>query len=164
MRQTWRVTDFLDLAVLSSTVRSVEQWRQHFADLGSFATEISFTHSPEAFANEGADIASIRVNGVLIEAAEGAANDIRFSAEFPDGRCIYGGETIFDDTESSEGIFRLRRVPEATREARSALNALLVFATMKAIASAVSSHDWDSLRRAGGIDSPTGRLDQIDEG
>lgn len=152
------MTDFLNPALLDATLRAAEQWRALFAELGSFAGAVTFSHDPTAFGGEGADIARIVVNGVEIEAAEWAPNDIRFSAEFPDGRSVYGGETFFEETDGRGGLFGRRRVQEADVEARSALNALMVLATMKAIADTVAKKSWDDIRRSGGIDTPIGRL------
>lgn len=161
MRENRCMTDFLDLASLEGTLTASAAWQAHFADLGTFATGISFSRDPEAFAGNGADIASITVNGIEIEAAEFAPTDIRFSALFPDGRSIIGGETFLEETGAGGTLHRLR-VSETTREARSAINALLVFATMKAIADAVADRTWDELRQAGGIETPTGKLTQFE--
>lgn len=152
------MTDFLNPALLDATLRAAEQWRILFADLGTFAGGVTFSHDSAAFGGDGADIARIVVNGVEIEAAEWASHDIRFSAEFPDGRSVYGEETFFEETDGRGGLFGLRRVQEADVEARSALNALMVLATMKAIADTVAKKSWDDIRCSGGIDTPIGRL------
>ncbi|MCY1185162.1 hypothetical protein D9M73_259180 [compost metagenome] len=102
-------------------------------------------------------------NGIEIEAAEWAPNDIRFSATFPDGRSVYGGETFFEETDGRRGLFGALHMPEAAMEARSALNALLVLATLKAIADAVTHKTWEEIRRTGGIETPTGRLSSFDQ-
>ncbi|GER23979.1 hypothetical protein NCCP1664_24740 [Zafaria cholistanensis] len=157
------MTDFLNPALLDATLRAAEQWRTLFAELGTFAGGVTFSRDPSAFGGEGADIARIVVNGVAIEAAEWASDDIRFSAGFPDGRSVYGGETFFEETDGRGGLFGLRRVQEPDVEARSAFNALMVLATMKAIADAVTEKSWDEIRGSGGIDTPTGRLSGFDE-
>ena len=152
------MTEFLNPALLRATLQAAAQWRTFFSDLGAFADGVTFSHDPTAFGGEGTDIATIVVNGIQIEAAEWAPNDIRFSAEFPDGRSVYGGETFFEETDGRSGLFGLRRVSEHAAEARSALNALLVLATMKAMADTVARKSWDDIRRSGGIETPTGRL------
>lgn len=157
------MTEFLDPSLLNATLQATNQWRTHFSDLGSFASGIAFHHDPTAFGGEGADIATIVVNGVEIEAAEFAANDIRFSAVFPDGHSIYGGETFFAETDGRRGLFGALIMPEAAVEAHSALNALLVIATMKAIADAATHKAWDEIQRVGGIETPTGRLSSFDQ-
>ncbi|GAA3680650.1 hypothetical protein GCM10023081_18490 [Arthrobacter ginkgonis] len=43
-------------------------------------------------------------------------------------------------------------------ESRSALNALLVLATMRAIADSVARKTGEGIRRSGEIDTPIGRL------
>lgn len=53
-------------------------------------------------------------------------------------------------------------MPDATVEDRSELNALLVLATMNAIADAVTQKPGVEIQRAGGI-SPTGRLSSFDQ-
>ncbi|MFF5794735.1 hypothetical protein ACFY5D_22045 [Paeniglutamicibacter sp. NPDC012692] len=156
------MTEFLDLSLLDTTLQATKEWRSHFSDLGFFASGIAFHHDPTAFGGEGADLATIVANGVEVEAAEFAANDIRFSAVFPDGHSIYGGETFFAETDGRRGLFGAMRMPEAAVEAHSALNALLVIATMKAIADAATHKTWDEIQRAGGIETPTGRLSPLD--
>lgn len=137
-------------------------WSTHFLELGSFADGVAFHYDPTAFGDKGADIATIIVNDVEIEAAEFAANDIRFSATFPDGHSIYGGETFYSETDGRGGLFGALSMQEAAVEANSALNALLVFATMKSIANAVTRQPFDEIRRAGGIVTPTGKFSSFD--
>jgi hypothetical protein len=156
------MTEFLDPSLLNATLQATKGWCTHFSDLGSFASGIAFHHDPKAFGGAGAEIATIVVNGVEIEAAEWAANDIRFSATFPDGHSVYGGETFFEETDGRRGLFGALRMPEADVEAHSAINALLVLATLKAIADAVTHKTWEEIRRAGGIETPTGRLSTFD--
>jgi hypothetical protein len=157
------MTEFMDPSFRNATLQALKGWRTHFSDLGSFASGIAFGHDPKAFGGQGADIATIVVNGVEIEAAEWAANDIRFSAAFPDGHSVYGGETFFAETDGRGGLFGARRMPEAAVEAYSALNAMLVIATMKAIADTVTQKSWVEIRSAGGIETPTGRLSSFDQ-
>ena len=152
------MTTFLDPALLPTTLRAADKWRAHFAELGTFASGITFRHEPTAFGGEGADIATIMVGGVEIEAAEWGPDDIRFSATYPDGRGLFGEETFFPDTDGRGGLFGLRRIAEPDVEARSALNALMVLATMKVIAEAVTEKSWEELRDSGGVDTPIGRL------
>lgn len=157
------MTDFLDPSLLSATLPAAAEWRAHFSDLGSFASGIAFDHDPTAFGGEGANIATVMANGVEIEAAEWAPNDIRFSATFPDGRSVYGGETFLEETDGMGGLFGALRMPEAAVEARSAFNAMLVLATLKAIADAVTHKTGEEIRSAGGIETPTGRLSSFDK-
>jgi hypothetical protein len=161
--QNKSMTDFLDPRLLNDTLPAMAEWRAHFSDLGSFASDISFGHDPTAFGGAGANIATVMANGIEIEAAEFSPNDIRFCATFPDGRSVYGGETFFEETDGRRGLFGALRMPEAAIEARSALNALLVLATLKAIADAVTHKTWEEIRRAGGIETPTGSLSSFDQ-
>lgn len=158
------MTDFLDPAVLNATLQAAKAWGSHFSELGAIAGNMTLRHDASAFDGAGADVASIVVNGVSIEATQWAANDIRFSAEYPGGRSVSGDETFFEQTDGRGGLFGVLRTPEPDVEAHSALNALLVLATMKAIADAVTHKTFDEIRGAGGIDTPTGRLTSFNRG
>jgi hypothetical protein len=158
VRQDLWVTSFLDPALLPSTLGAADKWRFLFAELGTFASGITFRHEPTAFGGEGADIATIMVGGVEIEAAEWQPDDIRFSAIYPDGRALFGEETFFPETDGRGGLFGLRRIAEPDVEARSALNTLVILTTMKALADAVTETSWEELRNSGGVDTPIGRL------
>lgn len=162
--QNQGMTDFLDPGVLNDTLQATHKWRRLFSDLGSFANDMTLSHDPSAFGGEGGDILTMTVEGVEIEAAEWASSDIRFSATFPNGSSIYVGETVFEETDGRSGLFGLKRVSEPVVAARSALNALLVLATMKAIADAVAHRTWDEIRQMGGIDTPIGNLSDFDQG
>ena len=157
------MTEFLDPNLLNATLPATEEWRAHFSDLGSFASGIAFSHDPTGFGGDGADIATVMANGIEIEAAVFSPNDIRFCATFPDGRSVYEGETFFGETDGRGGLFGALRMPEAAVEARSALNAMLVLATLKAIANAVTHKTWEEIRRAGGIETPAGSLSPSDQ-
>lgn len=163
VRQNLGVTIFLDPTLLPATLEAAEKWRAHFAELGTFASDITFSHDPSAFGGEGADTASIKVGDVTIEAAEWREHDIRFSVTYPDGRGLVGPETFFPETDGRGGVFGLRRIPEPDVEAPSALNALMVLATMKALTEAVAGKSWEEFRASGGVDTPIGRMSDFSE-
>lgn len=60
-------------------------------------------------------------------------------------------------------MFGLRRVPEPEVEARSALKALMVLATTKALAETVAGKSWEELCVLGGVDTPIGRMSDFTE-
>lgn len=157
------MTLFLDPTLLPATLEAAEKWRTHFAELGAFARDVTFTHDAAAFGGQGANTASIKAGEVTIEAAEWREDDIRFSVTYPDGRGLVGPETFFPETDGRGGVFGLRRIPEPDVEARSALNALMVLATMKALAEAVAGKSWEEFRASGGVDTPIGRMSDFSE-
>lgn len=163
VRQNLGVTIFLDPALLSTTLAATEKWSAWFAEVGAFASGITFSHDPLVFGGEGADIASIKIGDITIEAAEWSDDDIRFSVTFPDGRGLLGPETFFRETDGRSGVFGLRRVPEPDVEARSALKALMVLATTKALAETVAGKSWEELCVLGGVDTPIGRMSDFTE-